>query len=148
MRDYRRLKVFPKAHDLVLLVYRRTRTFPADERFGLVAQMRRAACSIAANLAEGSGRGSQADFARFVDMSIGSGTELKYFVRLSGDLDYLAPHHAHEMNEQVEEILRMLVGLGRALTRSAFTSRDRSPSIRKRHRGDGPTPNRSGRPDP
>jgi four helix bundle protein len=76
MMEFRRLDVLERAHALTLDLYRETRRFPADERFGLVSQVRRAGVSIGANLAEGSGRGSK-EFAHFVGMALGSSNELE-----------------------------------------------------------------------
>ncbi|CAD7851210.1 MAG: hypothetical protein [Olavius algarvensis Gamma 1 endosymbiont] len=97
MGDYRQLSVWAKAHQLVLLVYRKTRQFPADERFGLISQMRRAAASIPSNIAEGSGRGSDQDFARFARIATGSTNELEYQCILAKDLGYLAEQDAMQL---------------------------------------------------
>lgn len=78
------------AHGLVLDVYRVTRTFPRDERFGLTAQARRAAYSVAANIAEGSAKRGRAEFRRFLDIGLGSLSELAYALRLARDLGILA----------------------------------------------------------
>jgi len=72
MGDYRQLSVWGKVHQLVLLVYRKTQRFPADERFGLTSQMRRVAVFIPSNIAEGSGRGSDQDCDRFARIAAGS----------------------------------------------------------------------------
>ena len=78
MSDYRKLVVWEKAHKLVLEVYRVTMTFPKEELFGLTSQIRRASASIPANIAEGSGRGSDAEMARFLHIALGSASELEY----------------------------------------------------------------------
>lgn len=75
MQDFRNLEVWRLSHQLTLEVYRVTRSLPSDERFGLTSQLRRAAVSIEANLAEGCGRGSDADFGRFVQTAMGSASE-------------------------------------------------------------------------
>jgi four helix bundle protein len=77
MRDFRELKMWQKTHTLTLTVYRVTACFPNDERFGLSSQMRRAAVSIEANIAEGCGRAGHADFARFLEIGMGSASELE-----------------------------------------------------------------------
>ena len=86
MQDFRKLVVWQKSHAVTLAVYRFTKAFPADERFGLTSQMRRAASSIGANLAEGSSRGSDTDFARFVQISVGSASEMECHLMLARDL--------------------------------------------------------------
>ena len=78
MRNYRDLLVWEKAHSLTLCIYRETQTFPKEERFGLTSQIRRAASSIGANLAEGCGRRSDGEMARFVQIAMGSAAELSY----------------------------------------------------------------------
>ena len=75
MRDFRELRVWEKAHHFALAVYRETRSFPKEETYGLTSQIRRAAVSIAANITEGSGRDSSREFARFLQIAMGSGSE-------------------------------------------------------------------------
>jgi four helix bundle protein len=89
MRDHRNLRAFQLADELVLLVYRETVGFPKEEMFGLTSQVRRAAVSVASNIAEGCGRGSDVDFLRFLDMANGSLRELQYQISLAHRLGYL-----------------------------------------------------------
>ena len=89
MSNYRELAVWRKSHSVALDVYRVSLELPKTERYGLQAQMRRAAVSIGSNLAEGSGRASDRDFARFVSIAIGSASELEYQLELAEDLDFL-----------------------------------------------------------
>jgi len=93
----------------VLMVYRETKEFPGEERFGLVSQMRRAAVSIPANIAEGFKRRSQREKIRFYNISEGSLEELKYFIILSKDLNYINSNQ--ELMAQAELIGRLLNGL-------------------------------------
>jgi len=93
MSDYRKLEVWAKAHQLTLEIYRATKTFPKDELYGLVSQMHRAASSIPMNIAEGSGRGSNADYARCVQIGLGSMNELEYQLLLARDLGFLTEAH-------------------------------------------------------
>jgi four helix bundle protein len=90
MRDFRKLEVWKKAFPLVKDVYRRTEGFPPDERYGLVRQMRGAAVSACANVAEGCARGGEADFRRFLEIAKGSANELRCYVLLGRDLGYPA----------------------------------------------------------
>jgi four helix bundle protein len=83
MKDFRTLLVWEKSHLLVLDIYQHLSSFPKEERFGLADQIRRAAVSIPANIAEGCGRGSDADFARFIQIAMGSASELEYEILLS-----------------------------------------------------------------
>src|SRR6266496_1634192 len=88
MRNFRELKVWEKAHHVALAAYRETAAFPKPELYGLTSQIRRAAASIAANIAEGAGKNSNADFARFLQIALGSASELEYHLLLAKDLGY------------------------------------------------------------
>ena len=85
MQDFRNRDVWKKAHELTLATYRLTATFPDEERFGLTSQLRRGSASIGANLAEECGRGSDADFGRFVQNAMGSSSEVEYHFLLTKD---------------------------------------------------------------
>jgi len=100
------LDVWKKAHQAVLSVYVLTKTFPPDERFGLSIQMRKAASSIPANIAEGYGRRGPKEKARFYTIATGSAEELKYFVILSKDLGYIKDIEA--LWRGIEDVCRML----------------------------------------
>ena len=91
MDVYRRLKAWQRCHELALAVYRATRSFPSDERYGLRSQARRAAFSASANIAEGACRHGPRQFAHFLDVSLGSLGELSYVLDIAGDLGYLSP---------------------------------------------------------
>jgi four helix bundle protein len=109
--------VWRKSYALAKSVYVQTRTFPKDELYGLTSQMRRAAVSIPCNLAEGAGRQTDGDFKRFIAIARGSLAELQTLVALALDFDYLQPVQAEELQAQMEEVARMLHGLGRSVTR-------------------------------
>ena len=106
---FQQLEVWQEAHKLVLMVYRITKEFPSDERFGLVSQMRRAAISIPANIAEGFKRRGTQEKIRFYNISEGSLEELKYFFILSKDLAYINSNQ--ELIVQAELVGRLLNGL-------------------------------------
>ena len=110
MRDFKNLEVWCKSHQLTLNVYRATEGFPRSELFGLTSQIRRAASSIEANLAEGCGR-SQAEFARFVQIAVGSNCELECHLLLSRDLTLLSGESYRRLIGGVEEVRRMLNAL-------------------------------------
>ena len=113
---FRKLFVWQKAHQLTLEVYRSTRSFSEDEKYGLTAQMRRCAVSIGANIAEGSARKSDRDFARFVQIAFASASELEQHLLLAVDLEYLSRDHHTKLDANVNEVKRMLIGLSRRLT--------------------------------
>ncbi|HRY81954.1 MAG TPA: four helix bundle protein [Spirochaetia bacterium] len=106
-----RLKVYQLAHALTLDLYRATRGFPADEKFGLTSQIRRAASSINANLMEGSHRRSRLDFASFIGIARGSCAELTYHLILARDLGYLNETDFRRYSERMYILGSMLCGL-------------------------------------
>jgi four helix bundle protein len=110
MRDFHKIKVWEKAHQLTLRIYEITANFPKEELYGLTSQIRRAAASIPANLAEGAGRDTQAELARFVHMGGGSANELEYHLLLAKDLSYIDASVYVELNDCINEIKRMLHG--------------------------------------
>jgi four helix bundle protein len=96
MKDFKELKVWSKAHALTLFVYGVTRTFPKDEIYGLTSQLRRSAASIAANIAEGCGRRSDGELARFLQIARGSASETEYNLLLARDLRLLCGKRLRE----------------------------------------------------
>jgi four helix bundle protein len=111
VRNFRQLDVWKKAHTLTLELYRLTADFPAAEKYGLVSQIQRAAASIGANLAEGSGRDTDADFRRFVQIACGSACEVEYHLILARDLDIIDDPTYSRLTAQTNEVKRMLHGL-------------------------------------
>ena len=111
MRDFHQLSVWQKSHQFTLDVYALTRAYPKEELFGHTSQIRRSSSSIATNIAEGCGRGSDADFGRFLQMAMGSASESEYQILLSFDLNYIDENQYKQMNAKVTEIKRMLSSL-------------------------------------
>jgi four helix bundle protein len=111
MKDFREYKVWEKSHGLTLSVYRATGSFPREELFGLTSQIRRACASIPANIAEGCGRGSNKDFARFLQIAMGSASELEYHLMLARDLNMPRAPDFAELAARTTEIKRMLTAL-------------------------------------
>ena len=118
MRDFRQLKVWEKAHQMTLDIYRVTTTFPREELFGMTSQMRRCSASIAANIAEGCGRTGNGDLSRFLNVSAGSALELEYFLLLSRDLGLTSPSSHARLEKQIAETQRMLASLQRSVSRA------------------------------
>lgn len=112
-RTFEDLVVWQKAHAFVLEVYRVSGGFPSNERYGLTSQLRRAAVSIAANVAEGFKKRSRTDKARFVNMAQGSLEEVRYYLILMHDLSYAMKD---ELVMRLEEVSRLLNAYGRALS--------------------------------
>jgi len=119
MRSHRRLQVWTKSADLAETVFRVTAAFPRSEIFGLTAQMRRSSVSIVSNIAEGAARSSDAEFARFLDIAMGSAGEMQAQLDLARRLEFGAAAVRKVADEQVEEVKRMIAGLRkRVVTRS------------------------------
>jgi four helix bundle protein len=115
-RPHENLEAWREAMRLVRLVYAATQSFPRQELFGLVAQMRRAAVSIPSNIAEGAACSSRREFAQFFNMAKGSLSELETQMLISADLGYLA--RGHEAFPLVEQVARLLTGLHRKAVNS------------------------------
>ena len=119
MRNYRDLRVWEDAHELTLSIYRVTQLFPKEERFGLISQIRRASSSIGANLAEGCGRRSDGEMARFVQIAMGSGAELSYHLLLARDLGLVSKASFEPLRSDLSEVMRMLSSLSQKLKPAA-----------------------------
>ena len=104
-----------KAHEFTLAVYNATREFPREELYGLTSQMRRSAASIGANIAEGCGRRSDGEFARFLQIARGSASEVEYHLLLARDLGFLPAQEYVAMQKRIEEIERMLTSFVRRI---------------------------------
>jgi len=111
VQNFRDLKVWHKAHAVTLALYLATETFPTAERYGLTSQMRRAAASIPANIAEGCVRLTDADFARFLHVALGSASEVEYFALLARDLHFLPDATYETIITDIQEVKRMLSAL-------------------------------------
>jgi four helix bundle protein len=108
MKDFRELTVWKKSHELTLLVYRSTAVYPNEELFGLTSQTRRACSSIPANIAEGCGRSGDVEFARFLQIAMGSASELDYHLLLAKDLGLLEIRNYEQLADLLVEIKKML----------------------------------------
>jgi four helix bundle protein len=115
MKDFRQLKVWEKSHQLALAIYKATKEFPKEELYGLTSQVRRASMSIPTNIAEGCGRNTDADFARFLQIAMGSASETEYQLLLSLDLGFLNKEQYDKLNLDVTEVKRMLASLLKTL---------------------------------
>lgn len=111
MQDYKKLKVWEKSHSFTLEIYRVTKLFPKDETFGLTSQLKRAASSIPANIAEGCGKFSSKELAHFLNIALGSSNESEYFLLLAKDLDFLRIEDFNQLGNLINEIKGMLIKL-------------------------------------
>ena len=111
MKDFHNLKVWDKAHKFVLSIYSATGKFLKEEIYGLISQLRRAVVSIPTNIVEGSSMGSDKDFARFIQISIGSASETEYLLILCHDLKYLNDNEFEKLHNEVINIRKMMINL-------------------------------------
>ena len=125
MRPHQKLEAWSRAIELVTDVYRSTEHFPKEERYGLTGQIRRAAVSIPANLAEGAGRRSQKEFAHFLSNSQGSASELETELIIAHRLGYLDKPTFARLIDQLERIGRLITGLVRHVTGGLAFTRSR-----------------------
>ena len=121
MRNFRRLLVWERSHELTLKIYELTSKFPREEIYGLTSQIRRACASIPTNIAEGCGRETPADFARFLQIAVGSASETEYLILLARDLKYLNTIQYAELIDTVVSVKKMLT----ALIKNTRTKSDR-----------------------
>jgi len=115
MKDFRQLKVWERSHQLALANYKATKEFPKEELYGLTSQIRRSSMSIPTNIAEGCGRNTDADFARFLQIAMGSASETEYQLILARDLEFLPKDAYEKLHNDVEEVKRMLASLLKTL---------------------------------
>ena len=111
MKDFKELRVWSKAHELTVLVYKLTRAFPKDEVYGLTSQVRRSAASVGANIAEGCGRHSDGEMTRFLQIARGSASETEYHLLLAKDLGFLQETDFQVAEQAVVVVQRMLTAL-------------------------------------
>ena len=119
MRDFRKIQVRQKSHELTLRLYKVTSAFPKEELYGLTSQIRRASASIPSNIAEGCGRNTQTELARFIHIASGSASELDYHLLLAHDLGFVDQEIYLELANMISEIKRMLHGFEKTVSSNA-----------------------------
>ena len=115
MKNFKNLKIWEKGIDLVVNIYNKIDQFPKEELFGLTSQIKRSAISIPSNIAEGSGRGTDKDFNRFLDVALGSSFELETQLIIAHRLKFLNDENFTSLNEQIDEEQKMIIGLQKTL---------------------------------
>lgn len=115
IQDFTELKVWQEAHKLVLAVYKTSRRFPSEEKFGVVSQLQRAATSVPANIAEGFARNSVNELLRSLAIAQGSLAETRYFLLLGRDLGYLNGDALRDLHKQCESVAQLINALARSL---------------------------------
>ena len=116
MQNFKNLTAWQKSHSVTLQLYAETANFPRSELFGLTSQVRRAAISVPANIAEGCCHGGQPTLARHLRIALGSAGELEYYVILAADLKFLSSNAALKFTRQVTEVKRIITGLLKQVT--------------------------------
>lgn len=116
--NFKELKVWQKSRVLAKNLFVLTRQYPKDERFEIVSQMRRAVVSIASNIAEGSGRNSNKEFRRFLDIALSSAYELETQIIISYDLEYIKGDEITVISNDIQEVQKMIFGFRRSLSKS------------------------------
>ena len=122
MQDFKKLKVWEKSHQLTLKIYQLTKSFPDNERYGLVSQIRRCAVSIPSNIAEVSGRGGKREFSQFLRIAFGSSCELEYQILLAHDLGFVDDKEYGTLEPLISEIKKMLTGLSQKIQATSLAT--------------------------
>ncbi len=115
LKNYKELKVWQKSYQLCLEIYKITKRFPDEERYGLISQIRRAVVSVPSNIAEGYGRKTTPDYLRALYIAYGSNCELVTQILLSGDLGYIKSEELKKIHQDIGEVERMLKALIKSL---------------------------------
>jgi len=120
LKNYKELKVWQRSYQLCLEIYKMTKRFPNEERYGLTSQIRRAAVSVLSNIAEGYGRKTTPEYIRFLYIAYGSNCEMETQILLSGDLGYIETGKLEMLQEGIGEVERMLKALIKSLEKKAL----------------------------
>ncbi len=126
MRDFRKIMAWEKADDLVVLIYEASKAFPKEERYGLTSQLRRAVVSVAANIAEGSGKQYLKEFRHFLYIARASLSEVEYYIHLSHRLGYLDGEKVGKQKEARQETAKILQGFINAIEKQIQQGRTRN----------------------
>ena len=115
MRDFKKYNIWKLSHLFTLKIYDVTKTYPKDEIYGLISQIKRASSSVPTNISEGCGRDSDAEFNRFLTIALGSASEVEYLIILSKDLNYIDESLFIILNEEINTIKRKIHSLKQKL---------------------------------
>jgi len=127
MSDYKKLKVWETAHKFTIDIYKTTKGFPEDEKYGLISQIRRSASSISTNIVEGCGQLGNGNLIRFLGIARGSAFEVEYQLLLSKDLGYININEFSVLNERIKSIIRMINNLIKSLKNLKLKTENRKP---------------------
>jgi four helix bundle protein len=115
MRDFKKYDIWKLSHVFTLKIYELTKSYPTDEIYGIISQIRRASSSIPTNISEGCGRDSDSEFNRFLTIALGSASEVEYLIILSKDLNYIDENSFIILNEEINAIKRKIYSLKQKL---------------------------------
>jgi four helix bundle protein len=115
MKDFKKLKVWQKGIEMVVDIYKTSKSFPKEELYGLTSRIRRCAIFVPSNIADGSGRNSDKDFHRFLDISLGSSFELETQLIIANKLEYLSDSEFDELTKKIQEGQKMITGLQKSI---------------------------------
>tara|TARA_R110002124_G_scaffold101230_4_gene248690 strand:- start:1371 stop:1721 length:351 start_codon:yes stop_codon:yes gene_type:complete len=115
MRDFKKYDIWKLSHVFTLKIYELTKSYPTDEIYGIISQIRRASSSIPTNISEGCGRDSDSEFNRFLTIALGSASEVEYLIILSKDLNYIDENSFIILNEEINIIKRKIYSLKQKL---------------------------------
>ena len=115
MRDFKKYDIWKLSHVFTLKIYELTKSYPTDEIYGIISQIRRASSSIPTNISEGCGRDSDSEFNRFLTIALGSASEVEYLIILSKDLNYIDENPFIILNEEINIIKRKIYSLKQKL---------------------------------
>ena len=124
MRPLQKLDIWKMSIELAVSIYRQTDTFPKEEKFGLTQQLRRAAVSVASNVAEGAARSSSKEFRKYLSYSQGSASEISTQLVIASRLDYLSESDHDRLDSDLDDVGRMITGLSRSLNRHKMSTSD------------------------
>ena len=120
MHNFKELKVWQLSRQLVKEIYETTVSFPSEEKYGLISQLRRCSVSVPTNISEGSGRNTDKDFAQFLNISPGSAYELEILLILSHDVNFITTDQLEELTVKISEIQKMTFGLIKTLRQESY----------------------------
>lgn len=115
MHNYKELKIWIKGIDLAESIYKTVSNFPDSEKYGIISQLKRASISVSSNIAEGASRKSQKEFSHFLSISLGSLFEIETQLVIANRIKYITDKTLEELTEQINEIIKMIIGFKRQL---------------------------------
>lgn len=130
MRNYKELEIWKKSKDIVIDIYKVTSDFPKSELYGLTSQIRRAGISISANIAEGNGKNSDAELARFINISIGSSSEVEALLIIANELEFISNDDFNQISNKLTTIRKMLYSFLKRVNSDKGSAKSQKPKAK------------------